>query len=44
MQDKYKLLLNLDAELRQKLEQMAKELHMLKNQVVRYLILNYKGN
>lgn len=42
MQDKYKLLLNLDIELKQKLEKIAKELHMSKSQVIRFLILGYK--
>ena len=38
---KYSMLLNLDEELKQKLEQIAKKLHMSKSQAIRYLILNY---
>lgn len=38
---KYSMLLNLNGELKQKLEQIAKELHMSKSQVIRYLILSY---
>lgn len=35
------MLLNLNGELKQKLEQIAKKLHTSKSQAIRYLILNY---
>lgn len=38
---KYSILLNLDYQLKQKLEQVAKELHMSKTQAIRHLILSY---
>lgn len=39
---KYSILLNLDEELKLKLEHIAKKLHMSKSQAIRFLILNYK--
>ncbi|MDU5721155.1 MAG: ribbon-helix-helix protein, CopG family [Clostridium butyricum] len=39
---RYSILLNLNEDLKQKLEQIAKKLHMSKSQAIRYLILNYK--
>lgn len=38
---KYSMLLNMDEELKHKLEQIAKKLHTTKSQAIRYLILNY---
>ena len=38
---KYSMLLNLDEELKLKLEQIAKKLHTTKSQAIRYLIVNY---
>ncbi|WP_460293981.1 ribbon-helix-helix protein, CopG family [Clostridium tertium] len=38
---KYSILLNLDEELKLKLEHIAKKLHTNKSQAIRYLILNY---
>lgn len=38
---KYSILLNLNSQLKQKLELIAKELHMSKSQAIRHLILNY---
>lgn len=35
------MLLNLDEELKLKLEQIAKKLHMSKSQAIRFLILNH---
>lgn len=35
------MLLNMDEELKHKLEQIAKKLHTAKSQAIRYLILNY---
>ena len=38
---KYSMLLNLNGELKNKLEQIARELHMSKTQAIRHLILSY---
>lgn len=38
---KYSMLLNLNGELKNKLEQIARELHTSKSQAIRHLILRY---
>lgn len=38
---KYSILLNLDNDLKQKLEKIAEKLYTSKSQAIRYLILNY---
>lgn len=38
---KYSILLNLDNDLKQKLEKIAEKLYASKSQAIRYLILNY---